>query len=168
MNKLDSTDYRLLWELIKNSRRSDRELAKALRSSQPTVTRRRAKLEKHCIDGYTAIPNFAKIGFEFIAFNFVRLQKRFVKAEEKETSLQKTKEWFMKQPNVIFASAGEGMGWDGMAISLHSSYSEFVEFKRRNFAEFSEVLAESQSFIIDINPGIIVKPFHFKYLASVK
>ncbi len=168
MEKLKSIDYEILFELLKNSRRSDRELAKAVGSSQPTITRKRSALEKNIIKGYTAIPDFAKVGFELLAFNFIKLKKRFAKAEEWNAKVNKTREWFMKQPNVIFASAGEGMGWDGIAISLHNSYSEFVEFKRKNFAEYSEIIAESQSFIVDINPGIIIKPFHFKYLAKAK
>ena len=58
MKELKSLDYRLLSELIRDSRRSDRELAKVLHVSQPTVTRRRALVEKELIDGYTAIPRW--------------------------------------------------------------------------------------------------------------
>jgi DNA-binding Lrp family transcriptional regulator len=39
-------ERRLISELMKNSRRSDRELAKALGTSQPTITRTRGKLER--------------------------------------------------------------------------------------------------------------------------
>ena len=39
-------ELKLISELMKNSRRSDRELAKILQVSQPTVTRVRTKLEK--------------------------------------------------------------------------------------------------------------------------
>jgi DNA-binding Lrp family transcriptional regulator len=55
----------LLYELIKNSRRSDRDLAKILHVSQPTITRMRKKLETNdFILEYTLVPNFAKLGFE--------------------------------------------------------------------------------------------------------
>jgi len=37
---------KLLRELLKNSKRSDRDLAKILKVSQPTITRTRHKLEK--------------------------------------------------------------------------------------------------------------------------
>jgi DNA-binding Lrp family transcriptional regulator len=40
-------ERRLISELMKNSRRSDRELAKALGTSQPTITR--GKLEREGI-----------------------------------------------------------------------------------------------------------------------
>ena len=43
---LKKIDYRILAELMKNSRLSDRELAKRMRVSQPTVSRIRTQLEK--------------------------------------------------------------------------------------------------------------------------
>jgi DNA-binding Lrp family transcriptional regulator len=54
-------ERRLISELMKNSRRSDRELAKALGTSQPTITRTRGKLEREgIIKEYTMIPDFTK------------------------------------------------------------------------------------------------------------
>lgn len=43
---MKEVELRLAAELMKNSRRSDRELAKALKVSQPTVSRMRNKLER--------------------------------------------------------------------------------------------------------------------------
>jgi len=45
MTKLKVIDYKILFELTKNSKISDRKLAKKVGVSQPTITRRRAKLE---------------------------------------------------------------------------------------------------------------------------
>jgi len=71
MTNLRKIELQLMSELLKNCRRSDRDLAKSIGTSQPTITRRRAKLEKErLIDSYTAIPNFAKLGFEIMAFSF--------------------------------------------------------------------------------------------------
>lgn len=168
MKELSSLDYKLLWELVKNSRRSDRQLAKVLRSSQPTVTRRRAKLEKDFVMGYTTVPKWEKIGFELIAFTFVKTRVRYAKSEERESAIRETREWFMKQPNVLFSIAGKGMGWDGMCVSLHKSYSDFAEFIRKHDSELSDVIVESQSFTADMHPAAILKSFHFKYLAKAK
>ena len=44
------TDYKILFELMKDSHRSDRQLARSLGVSQPTVTRRRAMLENKFIE----------------------------------------------------------------------------------------------------------------------
>ena len=43
---LKDVELRLVSELMKNSRRSDRELGKAIHVSQPTVSRTIKKLEK--------------------------------------------------------------------------------------------------------------------------
>lgn len=74
----------------------------------------------------------------------------------------------MNQPNVILAIDGQGMGWDAIFVSFHKSYSAFAEFMRKHDSELSDLLIESQSFIADINPTTIRKPFHLKYLADAK
>jgi DNA-binding Lrp family transcriptional regulator len=168
MAKLKTIDYKLLWELMKNSRRSDRDLAKVLGTSQPTVSRRRIIIEKSFIDGYTAIPKWEKIGFELVAFSFVKHEMKFAKPEVREKAFRKVEEWMMKQPNVVLAIAGQGMGWDGIFVSFHKSYSDFAEFMRKHNSELSDLLIDSQSFIADINPTTIRKPFHLKYLADTK
>jgi DNA-binding Lrp family transcriptional regulator len=168
MEKLRDVDYDILRELMSDSRRSDRELARALGISQPTVTRRRMVLENGFITGYTAIPNMQKIGFEIFAITFVRHNIKFAKPEVRETAFKKVDEWLMKQPNVILAIGGHGMGWDGVLISFHSSYSDFAEFIREHNSELSEFLIDSQSFICDINARNTRKPFHLKYLGKAK
>jgi DNA-binding Lrp family transcriptional regulator len=168
MEKLRTIDYGLLWELMKDSRRSDRQLARALGTSQPTVTRRRAMLEKSFIEGYTAIPKWEKIGFELVAFTFVKHKIKYATPEVREEAFRRVDEWMMKQPNVILAIGGQGMGWDGICVSFHKSYSDFTEFIRKHNSELSDLLIDSQSFIADINPTTIRKPFHLKYLAKAK
>jgi DNA-binding Lrp family transcriptional regulator len=168
MEKLKTIDYKLLWELMKDSRRSDRQLAKVLGTSQPTVTRRRANLEKSYLEGYTAIPKWEKIGFELAAFTFIKHKIKYAKPGVREATFRKVEEWMMKQPNVILAIDGQGMGWDGIFVSFHKSYSDFAEFMRKHDSELSDSLIDSQSFIADINPTTIRKPFHLKYLADMK
>jgi DNA-binding Lrp family transcriptional regulator len=168
MEKLKTIDYELLWELMKDSRRSDRQLAKVLGTSQPTVTRRRANLERGFLEGYTAIPKWEKIGFELVVFSFVKQKMKYAKPEVREEALRKVEDWMMKQPNVVLAIGGQGMGWDGIFVSFHKSYSDFAEFMRKHNSELSDLLIDCQSFIADINPATIRKPFHLKYLAETK
>jgi len=66
---------RLLCELIKNSRRSDRDLAKILGFSQPSVSRLRKILEREVILQYTAIPDFSYLGFDLIVFTLYRMKE---------------------------------------------------------------------------------------------
>ncbi len=57
----EENKLRLLFALIKGTRRSDRELARALGTSQPTITRKRTKLEKEgFIKEYTVIQTLEK------------------------------------------------------------------------------------------------------------
>ncbi len=168
MKELKPIDYKLLFELMKDSHRSDRQLAKALGVSQPTVTRRRAMLEKNYIDGYTIIPKFGQIGFEIAAFTFLKSKLKQKTGKEKEEALKKLKEWYMNQPNVVLVQDGRGMGWDAICISLHQNFSDFAAFIRAQDSELSEWIIESQTFHADLKPGIAIKPFHLKYLAKPK
>ena len=53
---MKDTELKVVVELMKNSRRSDRELARAIGMSQPTVTRTRTGLEKRgIIKEYTMV-----------------------------------------------------------------------------------------------------------------
>ena len=168
MKELKPIDYKLLFELMKNSHRSDRQLAKALGVSQPTVTRRRAMLEKNYIEGYTIIPKFGQIGFEIAAFTFLKTKLKQKTGKEKDEALKKMKEWYMNQPNVVLVQSGRGMGWDAICISLHQNFSDFAAFIRAQDSELSEWIIESQTFHADLKPGIAIKPFHLKYLAKTE
>jgi len=167
MDRLKPIDHRLLGELLKNSNRSDRELAKVLGVSQPTVTRKRAIIEKNFIDGYTVIPKWEKIGFEIVAFTFVKHNIKYYKPKEREETYNKVKEWMMKQPNAIFAIEGQGVGWDGILISFHKNYSDYTEFIKNHNSEFSSLLKDCQSFISNLNPADVRKPLHLKYLSEI-
>jgi len=168
MKDRDSLDHRILSELFKNSRMSDRRLAKILGVSQPTVTRRRARLEKGLIDGYTIVPRWKEMGFEIAAFTFIKWRREHLKQGKFEEITEKAKRWLAKQPNVVLAGPGEGTGWDGVMISFHKSYSDFVKFKTEHDMELSDIILESRSFIMEVDPKIAIKPFHLKYLADVK
>jgi DNA-binding Lrp family transcriptional regulator len=166
---MNDIELKLICELMKNSRKSDRELAKAIGVSQPTVSRARIRLEKEgIIKEYTMIPDFRKLGFEIVAITFVRHNIKYAKPEVKEAAFRKVEEWMMKQPNVIFASEGQGMGWDGVFVSLYRKYSGFIEFMNKHDTELPEFMVDSQSFILNISPTTIRKPFHLKYLPEIK
>ncbi len=168
MGKLKSLDYEILSHLIRDSRISDRKLAKTLGVSQPTVSRRRASLEKKLIQGYTAVPKWEKLGFEIVAFTFVKGRvEEYLRTERREQAAKKVRAWFMKQPNVIFASGGEGIGFDGIFVSFHRSYSEYAKFKRMHDAEFSDFIAKSESYLVSVASSETLKPFHLNYLAEV-
>jgi DNA-binding Lrp family transcriptional regulator len=86
---------KLLKELIRNSKRSDRELAKAVNLSQPTVTRLRKLADKY-VRSYTIVPEFGKIGYELLAFTFVKA--RTYEKTKVEENIRLVKEWYKKHP----------------------------------------------------------------------
>ena len=86
----------LLYELMKNSKRSDRELAKVVEVSQRTITRMRKKLEKsEYIREYTIIPALEKLGFEIIALNFLL-------TSTKPKDIKEMQEWVSVSQKIIF------------------------------------------------------------------
>jgi len=157
---------RLLRELMKNSRRSDRDIAKAFGISQPTVTRMRTQLDKKgYTKTYTVIPDFAKLGYEILAFTFSKM-KAYPTTEKAQKILQRAKEWVDKHPNVIFTADGEGLRSDVIMISFHKNYSKYAEFMRTFAMDWSEVTNDFQSFIVSLDSGFKIKPFDLKYLGD--
>jgi DNA-binding Lrp family transcriptional regulator len=151
---------RLLYELIKGARRSDRELAKVLKISQPTVTRKRTRLETEgLIKEYTIVPNLAGIGFEIIAFTFLAF------TESAPRLLEKAREWCKKQPSILFASDGEGLGMNSIIVSVHRNYASFSNLITALRQDWQPNLKDAQSFILSVNrPELNVKHFSFRYL----
>jgi DNA-binding Lrp family transcriptional regulator len=153
----------LLRELLRNSKRSDRELAKAIGLSQPTVTRLRKQMGKY-VKNYTIIPKFSKIGYEILAITFMKATT--YERKKCEDRINHAKEWLMKKPNVVFASDGEGLGKDAVIVSLHKDYSKYASFMRELLVEFSDFVCDVQSFIVSLKTEIVLKPFNLAYLAE--
>jgi len=153
----------LLKALLRNSKRSDRELAKAVKASQPTVTRNRKILGKY-IRSYTIVPEFSKIGYEIAAFTFSKA--RTYNKKETEAKLEMAKKWVMDHPNIIFASDGEGLGKDAMMVSVHKNYSKYADFMREFSVDFADFISDSQSFIVSLKTGLLLKPLDLTYLAD--
>jgi len=149
----------LLLELLKDSKRSDRELAKVLGVSQPTVSRMRSRLVKEgIIQDFTVIPDFVRMGYEIMAINCF-------KSKSSKELAEKAKKWMMSKPNIIFAAAAQGMGKNGIMISLHRDYTDFSNFLVEVMAEDETVMKEYDTMLISLK-GRIVKPLSLKYLAE--
>lgn len=153
----------LLKALLKNSKRSDRELAKAIRASQPTVTRNR-KLLTNYIRSYTIVPEFERIGYEIVALTFAKA-RTYTKKDD-YAKLDLAKKWVAEHPNIIFAADGEGLGKDIVFVSLHKNYSKYADFMRQFSVDFSDFISDSQSFIVSLKTGLLFKPFDLSYLAD--
>ena len=160
-------ELKLLSELMKNSRRSDREFAKAIECSQPTVTRTRGKLEKKgFIREYTLIPDFRKLGYELMSLTFVKLRKGLDK-EGVDKARKITQEGLPKSPfAVIMMERGRGLGYEGVVISLHENYASHLKLMNRlrqyTFLDISTI----DSFLISLDDEVHYRPLTFASLAN--
>jgi Lrp/AsnC family transcriptional regulator for asnA, asnC and gidA len=151
----------LLLELLKDSKRSDREIAKILGVSQPTITRTRQRLVKEgAIKGFTVIPDFVKLGYEIMAIIFFKLKVA-------KASIGKAIEVTTERPNIIFASEAEGMGKNGVIISLHKSYTDYSKFLSDLRSEGGDDLQDFDAVLISLEERIL-KPLSLKYLGEQK
>lgn len=164
---MKDVDLKLISELMKNSRRSDRDLARALGVSQPTVTRVRTRLEREgMIREYTVVPDYARLGFEIASITFARLNEP-MSQEAIEQIRETTKEREKKNPAAtILAMNGIGCDAERVVVALHKDYSEFTEFLRF-VKQFPEVkVDELKSFIIDLSDKTHFRSLTFSVLAD--
>ena len=159
---MKNTEIKLLAELLKNSKKSDRELGKILGVSQPTVSRTRTKLEKTgVIQEYTVVPDITKLGFELMAITTGRYTvPRTKEIKEKATTYMK------KLPNILFSSRCQGMGKDAVIISLHENFTDYEDFMANLKTDWATTVGEQESMLISLK-GFAAKPFSLKYLAEV-
>lgn len=138
---MKNTDLKLVSELMKNSRRSDRELARALGVSQPTVTRARVRLEKEgYIKEYTLIPDFKKLGFHIMAMIFLKLSHPLSSKEREEMlkgALQLDQNGI---PNFFLVMDGIGMNQDLVIVSFFKNFSEYASYIQSTRTEMTNKL----------------------------
>jgi len=149
---LKKVEWKLLSELMKDSRRSDRELAQAIGVSQPTVSRTLKKLEKEgYIREYTIIPDFHKLGYEIAALTFVTLKKG-LSEEEVEKAKKIAKEHLEGNSlEIIMVERGIGLGCDGVFISIHEDYTSYMKFKNRVSQDTHLDSSGIESFLISLS-----------------
>jgi DNA-binding Lrp family transcriptional regulator len=157
---LKDLEVRLISELVANSRRSDRELAKALGVSQPTVSRIRMKLEKEGMIEYSGTPNLVKLGYELIAVVLGKMNLR-----QYPDILQKVKDFTKQHPNVIFVAGGIGLGFDRILISIHKDYADYSKFMSEIKAEAGDAM-EVQTFLISLTSKEVLQHLSMKNFAK--
>ena len=162
---MKEVELKLISELMKDARRSDRDLARAIGVSQPTVSRVRARLEKGgLVREYVMIPDFYRLGYEILAVTFVKL-KGALTSEEIEKVREFTHERMKKTPyDVIMLEKGTGLGYDDIIISLHGNYSSYMAF--RNFLRQYDFLENTMdNFLIDLTDKKQYMPLSLSVLA---
>jgi len=158
---MKTTEIGLLAELLKNSKKSDRELGRILGVSQPTVSRTRAKLEKiGMIQEYTVVPDITKLGFELMAIT----TGRYIVPRTKEI-MEKATAYMKKFPSILFSARAQGMGKDAVMISVHENFTDYENFMATLKTDWGTTVGEQESILISLR-GFVAKPFSLKYLAE--
>jgi len=152
-------ELKLLSELLKNDYRSDRELAKALGVSQPTVSRTLNKLkEEGVVKEHTIIPDFRKLGIELLAFTFGVWSAEKIRNFTEKERIEKAKKFLSDHPNVVFASSGEGLGMERVMVTFHKDYAGYSEFIKEAREEWGGSV-RLESFIVDLKSAVAPFPF---------
>ena len=160
-------ELKLVCELMKNSRRSDRELAKVLGVSQPTVSRVMKKLEKEgVIKEYTMIPDFTKLGFEIMSVNFATLKEPISEEKLMETRKQVRQKLWKDPMSIIFAMSGIGCNADRGVVAFHEDYSAYTEFLNKLRQHPLVIVEEIKSFLVNLDDRSQYLPLTLSGLAD--
>jgi DNA-binding Lrp family transcriptional regulator len=149
---LKDTELGIVAELMKNSRRSDRELAKILHVSQPTVTRTRQRLEKDgVIKEYTMIPDFRKLGYAIMGVTLLELRREPTK-ERLEEIRKKTLKIEEDNPHAaLLAVNGLSHDKNRLFITFYENYSDYTN-EMSITRQIPMVDIDSiDSFLVDLN-----------------
>jgi DNA-binding Lrp family transcriptional regulator len=171
-NLLKDLDVRLVAELMKNSRRSDRELAKVLGVSQPTVSRLIARLQKEgVIKEYTVIPDFRKLGFNLMAIIMFKLKA--ISPDELEELHRAARELDNEERRpYLLVMDGIGLGKQLVVISFHKDYGDYSTYmKDMKEAASSKMKAymnteDIDGFLMDLNYKGHYQPITFSRMAA--
>jgi len=152
----------LIKELILNSRRSDRDLAKEIKVTQPTVGRIRKTIEKeNYLSGYTATPNLSKINIELIAFTTLKWTDY-----NKTDKLRQFEDFIRKSDLTFFSAPGEGFnGKTKIMMTFHKDYKNYELFLRSIRADWAKLIDEMDTFLVSTSN--IIKNFDFKGLTHM-
>lgn len=152
---MKDVEWRLISELMKNSCRSDRQLAKAIGVSQPTVSRTKARLEKEgVISEYTIIPNFNKLGFHLFALTFFTRKKDRSPKEMEEATKWKSETALLARLNVVLIERGIGINHDSFMASFHRDYSSYSEFMKTKKNDPYLNISKLESFLVDLDDKV--------------
>jgi DNA-binding Lrp family transcriptional regulator len=165
---LKDIELRLISELMKNSHRSDRELAKTLGVSQPTVSRTIQRLEKEgIIKEYTIVPDFTKVGLGLLTITFVKY-KSDLTSEKRAKAMEAVKERAgeASSPEAVMIERGIGFGYDTVVVSYVRDYSDYTRLLNRIRTYEHVQPDELKDFIVDLNDKVHFRPFTFSTLAK--
>jgi DNA-binding Lrp family transcriptional regulator len=162
LKKLKSLDLGILAELLKNAKSSDRQIANKLGVSQPTVTRRRGKLERDLDLRYTTVPSWKELGLELIVFTFSRWKHREFPDQRVDEALK----FLAGHPNILFVSTGHGLDADRVCVSIHKNYREYFRLMQEFRQQWGKFMENLESFVVSLGADKVLRPLTFEHLTD--
>jgi len=156
---MKDAELKLISELLKDSRRSDRELAQAIGVSQPTISRLIAKLRKQgVIKEFTMVPDLAHLGFTIMAVIFLKLQRNGKSLTSKQLEEMFSDAHKLEKDNprpFLLVETGIGLRHDMIVIALFHNYTEYADYVGMIRTESTSVLPyfkneDIESFLINL------------------
>ncbi len=138
-------EIEILLELLRDSKISDRQLAKKLNTSQSTITRIRHNIEKKIQMTYTGLPDLSKLNINLISFICAKCTHS---RTEMDSCLEKMVERF---PRIIFAAEGEGMGKNCVFIAINKDFNDYADFMKEFRLNCKGIREEIESFLSPTN-----------------
>jgi DNA-binding Lrp family transcriptional regulator len=164
---MKNVELKLIAELMKNSRRSDRELARVIGVSQPTISRTITKLKREgYIREFTVIPDYEKLGYQLAAFTLIKMKSGLSKEELENARKIRIRDIEKAPPEIVLLERGLGEGYSSILVSFHEDYSSYYKLKDRMRQYPFIDLSATTSFIIDLKDKIHYRYLTFSTLAS--
>jgi DNA-binding Lrp family transcriptional regulator len=127
---MKDVELKLVAELMKNSRRSDRELARVIGVSQPTISRTISRLKKEgYLREFTVIPDYGKLGYQLVAFTLLKVRSGLTKDDLEKARQIGLRDMQKELPEIVLLERGLGEGHDGILVSFHKDYSGYSKLR---------------------------------------
>ncbi len=135
MVKLDKKDYKILFELDKNARQTNTQIARKVGLSKDSVAYRINRFEKTgVLSGYRTLIDFQKLGYRSYRtlIKFIDINKNVLK---------ELINFLRKEKHVWLVGQNEGV-WDFAFVYLAKTDGEFYEFYERFSDRFRTILGD--------------------------
>lgn len=141
---LKKREKQVLFELLKDGRMPDKHIAQKIKTTQPTVTRIRQKLERTgYIKKYCAIADFKKVGITILVVTMFKWADYSIEKEQDEA-----RKYILHMPELLSLSRGEGMrGKTNIIISAHKNFKTYEDFVRTLRKKWGNYVKDIESFI---------------------
>jgi Lrp/AsnC family transcriptional regulator for asnA, asnC and gidA len=150
---IDDVDRRILFELDKNCRISDNQIAKIVNKSRETIRYRIKKLQDiGILNGFITSINPSKYGYMFFKLYF------------QLANIPKRRERFFKYmsdlPGMYWIGGNDGV-WDSHVTIYAKNVKEFYKLKNKIFSDFKDLIIKR-----DIGVLVNVRQYKKKFLVS--